>query len=94
MRYLCVVIASFYDGLQHSVFVLVVRRFSGTVGREGAGFPRRRLFAATLSWIKSVRYVWQIGDLVVDSESAFSVDKLHHKGTVLVANVSRRDFLC
>ena len=47
-----------------------------------------------LSWIKSVRYVWQIGGLVVGSESAFSVDKMHHKDTVLVGNVSRRDFLC
>ena len=25
-----------------------------------------------------MRYVWQIGDLMVGSESAFSVDKLHH----------------
>ena len=47
-----------------------------------------------LSWVKFVRCVWQTGDLVVDSESAFSVDKLHHKDTVSVWVVSRRNFLC
>ena len=31
-----------------------------------------------------VRYVWQIGDLVVGSVSPFSVDKLHYKDTVSV----------
>ena len=36
----------------------------------------------------------ETGDLVVGSESAFSMDKLHHKDTVLVWDVSRRDFLC
>ena len=31
---------------------------------------------------------------MVGSESALSVDELHHKDTVLVGNVSRHDFLC
>ena len=59
----------------HSVFVLMVKRFSGTVGREKAWLPLRRFLAATAGWIKSVRCVWQTGDLVAGSESAFSVDK-------------------
>ena len=41
-----------------------------------------------------MRCVWQTRDLVDGSESAFSMDKLHHKDTVLVWDVSRRDFLC
>ena len=47
-----------------------------------------------LSWVKSVHCVWQTADLVVGSESEFWEDKLHHKDTVLVWDVSRRDFLC
>ena len=78
---------------QHSVFVLVVRRFSGTVARKH-GFHSVGFWLQRLGWIKSVRCGWQTGDLVVGSESAFSMDKLHHKDTVLVWNVSRRDFLC
>ena len=58
------------------------------------GFLSVGFWLQRLSWIKSVRCVWQTGDLVVGSESAFSVDKLHHKDTVLVWVVSRRDFLC
>ena len=78
---------------QHSVCVLVVRRFSGTVARKH-GFHSVGFWLQRLGWIKSVRCGVQTGDLVVGSESAFSMDKLHHKDTVLVWNVSRRDFLC
>ena len=72
---------------QLSAFVFVVRRFSGTVGKEGADLPPRRFLAGTAE-------LGQHRDFVVGSESAFSVDKLNHKDTVLVGNVSRRDFLC
>ena len=42
---------------QRSAFVLVVRRFSGTVGREGAGLPPRRFLAATagLDQVRALR---------------------------------------
>ena len=58
------------------------------------GFHSVGFWLQRLSWIKSVRCVRQTGDLVVGSESAFSMDKLHHKDTVLVWDVSKRDFLC
>ena len=58
------------------------------------GFHSVGFWLQRLGWIKSVRCVWQTGDLVVGSESAFSMGKLHHKDTVLVWDVSRRDFLC
>ena len=42
---------------QHSVFVLVIRRFSGTVGREQAWLPLRRFLAATaeLDQVRALR---------------------------------------
>ena len=52
------------------------------------GFHSVGVWLQRLSWIKSVRCVWQTGDFVDGSELAFSMDKLHHKDTVLVWDVS------
>ena len=76
------------------LFVSLVRRFSGTVSREGSGLPPCRFWLQKLSWVNFARCVRQTGDLVVDFELAFSLDKLRHKVTVSVWVVSRRDFLC
>ena len=47
----------FTMAFQHSVFVLVVMRFSGIVSREGAGLPPRRFLAATaeLDQVRALR---------------------------------------
>ena len=54
---LCVVLPVFAMASQHSVFVLVVRRFSGTVGREKAWLPLRRFLTATaeLDQVRALR---------------------------------------
>ena len=68
--------------------------FQAPSAARDQGFHSVGFWLQVLSWVKFVRCVWQTGDLVVDFESAFLLDKRHHKDTVSVWVVSRRDFLC
>ena len=89
MRHMCVVIASFYDGLPTQCFCFGSQAiFKHRPPRESCS--PSVLWLQRLSWIESVHCVWQTGDLVVGSELAFSVDKLHHKDTATSSATPRQ----
>ena len=58
--------------------------FQAPSAARDQGFHPVGFWLQRLSWVKSVRYMWQIGDLVDGSMSPFSVDKLHYKDAVSV----------